>query len=61
MNNLDVRMIVFENGLKYKDIAKELGISREWLSRLLRNNLSDANKSRIMKAVESLKQSKNKP
>lgn len=55
MNNLDIRMLVSENGLKYKDIAKELNISREWLSRLLRNDLTPENKIRIMGAIERLK------
>lgn len=54
MNNLDIRMLVSENGLKYKDIAKELNISREWLSRLMRNTLTIDNKVRIMGAIEKL-------
>ena len=54
MNNLDIRMLVSENGLKYKDVAKELNISREWLSRLMRNTLTIDNKVRIMEAIEKL-------
>lgn len=54
MNNLDIRMLVSENGLKYKDIAKELNISREWLSRLMRTDLTVDNKVRIMGAIERL-------
>lgn len=54
MNNLDIRMLVSENGLKYKDIAKELNISREWLSRLMRTELTIDNKVRIMGAIERL-------
>ena len=54
MNNLDIRMIVSEKGLKYKDIAKELNISREWLSRLMRKDLTIDNKVRIMGAIERL-------
>lgn len=54
MNNLDIRMLVSENGLKYKDIAKELNISREWLSRLMRTDLTIDNKVRIMGAIERL-------
>lgn len=54
MKNLDIRMLVSENGLKYRDIAKELNISREWLSRLMRNTLTIDNKVRIMGAIEKL-------
>jgi len=54
VNNLDIRMLVSENGLKYKDVAKELNISREWLSRLMRNTLTIDNKVRIMEAIEKL-------
>lgn len=54
MKNLDIRMIVSESGLKYKDIAKKLNISPEWLSRLMRNTLTKGNKTRIMKAIEDL-------
>jgi len=54
VNNLDIRMLVSENGLKYKDIAKELNISREWLSRLMKDDLTIDNKVRIMGAIERL-------
>ena len=54
MNNLDIRMLVSETGLKYKDIADELNISREWLSRLLRYDLTPKNKIRIMAAIGEL-------
>lgn len=48
-------MIVSEKGLKYKDIADEMNISPEWLSRLMRNTLTIDNKIRIMGAIERLK------
>lgn len=54
MNNLDIRLLVLNNGLRYKDIAKQLGISREWLSKLLRKELSSDNKIRIMRAIGRL-------
>lgn len=54
MKNLDVRMMVSENGLKYKDVAAEMNISPEWLSRLLRNELTPENKIRVMRAIDSL-------
>lgn len=55
MKNLDIRMIASENDLKYKDIADELKISPEWLSRLMRNTLTNENKVRIMGAIEKLR------
>ena len=54
MKNLDIRMIVSENGLKYKDIADEMNISREHLSRLMKNQLTIDNKVRILGAIERL-------
>lgn len=54
MKNLDIRMLVSETGLKYKDIADEMNISPEWLSRLMRNTLTIDNKVRIMGAIEKL-------
>lgn len=54
MKNLDIRMLVSETGLKYKDIADELNISREWLSRLMKHELSIDNKVRIMGAINIL-------
>ena len=55
MKNLDIRREVSGNGLKYKDIAKELGVTPEWLSRLMRFTLSPENKARILEAIEKLK------
>lgn len=54
MKNVDVRMIVSEKGLKYKDIANELNISPVWMSRLMRNTLTAENKDRVMRAIETL-------
>ena len=54
MKNLDIRMLVSEKRLKYRDIAAEMNISREWLCRLLRNELTPENKVRILKAIDSL-------
>lgn len=54
MKNLDIRILVSEKGLKYKDIADELNISREWLSRLMRDQLTIDNRVRILGAIEKL-------
>lgn len=55
MKNLDIRLEVSESGLKYKDIAEKMGISRVYLSTLMRYDLSPANHERIMKAIRELK------
>ena len=54
MKNLDIRMIVSEKGLKYKDIADEMNVSRQWLSLLMGKDLTVDNKVRIMGAIERL-------
>lgn len=54
MKNLEIRQMVSECGLKYRDVAREIGISPEWLSRLLRNELSPGNRERILRAIEEL-------
>jgi ribosome-binding protein aMBF1 (putative translation factor) len=54
VKNLDIRMLVSDHGLKYKDLADEMNITPEWLSRLLRYNLTPENKIRIMGAIERL-------
>lgn len=54
MNNLDIRMLVSDHGLKYKDVADEMNITPEWLSRLLRNDLTPENKIRVMRAIDSI-------
>lgn len=55
MKNIDVRVLVSESGLTYKAIAAELGITPEWLSRLMRFTLTAENKARITAAVKKLK------
>lgn len=54
MKNLDIRIMVSEKGLHYKEIAEEMGVSRQWLSRLMRFTLTAENKARIMGAIEKL-------
>jgi len=52
--NLDIRMLIVKNGLKNKDVADKMNISREWFSRLLRTELSNSNKARIIEAIRDL-------
>lgn len=55
MKNIDVRVLVSDSGLTYKAIAAELGISAEWLSKLMRYTLTADNKARILAAIDRLK------
>lgn len=55
MQNLDIRIMVSNNDLRYKDIADELHITPEWLSKLMRHTLTTDNKIRILKAIDRLK------
>ena len=56
MRNLDIRVMVSESGLKYIDIAKQMGISRVWLSNLMRYDLTPENRNKILKAIRELKE-----
>ena len=55
MKNLDIRIAVKESGLTYKAIAKEIGVTPEWLCRLMGAVLSPGNQLRIMTAIDRLK------
>jgi hypothetical protein len=55
MENLDIRVMVSSLGLKYIDIAKKMGISRVWLSKLMSRELSKENKVRVLQAIMELK------
>ena len=55
MKNIDIRVLVSDSGLTYKSIAAELGISPEWLSKLMRYTLTADNRARIIAAIENLK------
>ena len=59
MNNLDIRLMVAESGIKYKDIAKKIGISATYLSTLMRYELTPVMRDRIVRAIEELKDDRN--
>lgn len=50
--------MVSESHIRYKDIAKKMGISPVWLSTQLRYELSLVTKERIIQAIEELKNDK---
>lgn len=55
LENLDIRILVAENHIRYKDIAKKLGISAVWLSTQMRHKLSPVKRQQIKKAIMELK------
>lgn len=55
MQNLDIRIMAFENKVRYQDIAKKMGISRQWLSELMRRNLSPEKRQQIKQAIMELR------
>lgn len=54
MKNIELRILISDAGVTYRDIAKELDITPEWLSRLMRYPLTEENESRIRSAVRKL-------
>lgn len=60
MKNLDIRIMVSENHIRYKDIAKKLKISHTYLSTLMRYELTPVMRERIVRAIEELKDDKNR-
>ena len=56
MENMDIRLMVDEHNIKYKDIAKRIGISDTYLSTLMRYELTPVMRERIIRAIESLRE-----
>ena len=54
MKNVDLRIRISEAGLKYKDIARTLGISPEYLSRLMSMPLSEKKRREISMMIDAL-------
>ena len=53
-NNLELRLFIDKKMLKYKDIADEMGVSHEWLSRIMSQELTIKQKDKIFIAIGSL-------
>ena len=47
--------MVNEAGLTYTAIAEKMGISRVWLSNLMRYDLTNENREKILKAIRELR------
>lgn len=59
--NTDIRIMVADEGVQYKDIAAAMGITKEYLCRLMSKPLTDSMKIRIINGIymaEAVKNSK---
>ena len=54
MKNKEIRICAMEHGVKLWEIAKQMGISPETLSRRLRRELSTEEKERMMQAIREV-------
>lgn len=56
MNNLDVRKAIETSNFKYWQVANKLGMTDGNFSRMLRIELTDESKDRVLKAINELKE-----
>ena len=56
MHNLDIRKAIEKSNFKYWQVANKLKITDGNFSRLLRTELDEDNKNKVLKAIEELKE-----
>lgn len=56
MHNLDIRKAIESNNFKYWQVANKLKMNDGNFSRLLRTELDENNKNKILKAIQELKE-----
>lgn len=52
--NIDLRLEIVKAGLSYRDVAEEMHISQEWLSRVLARRVTPDMRRRINNAIDEL-------
>ena len=52
--NIDIRFLVLAKKLEYKDIARQMEITPEYLCRVMGKPLSLEHRSRILNAIDQL-------
>ena len=55
LNNLEVRELIERKRVNYYEVATALGIDRSTLSRWLQTELSEERKTKVLKAIRSIK------
>lgn len=56
MKNLDIRKMIYNAGIKHWQVAEVVGISHGTLCIWLRTDLSEERRTRILDAIERIKQ-----
>lgn len=59
MKNIDLRFLISDKGIRYKDIAVVMGIRKDSLSRLMSKELSEKSRERIMCAIQVIEEARN--
>ena len=54
MTNIDIRLAVSDKGLTYRQIAEDMGITPEYLSRLMSKDLKPGMRERILNAIDRI-------
>lgn len=54
MNNVDIRILIKANDLKQYQVAEKMGITVEHLSRVLKGEITQKMRDKIMKAIMEL-------
>lgn len=54
MKNLDIRLLVNEKGIHYKDIAAVLGMHNTSISRMMSKELNPRQRERILYAISCI-------
>ncbi len=52
--NMSIRVKMYENGIQHQELAKKLGLSKQWVCQLLSKDLSPENKERFDQAIEEI-------
>ena len=55
MNNLEIRELIEKKRVAYYEVASALGINVSTLSRWLRDELDDERKTKVLRAIRSIK------
>lgn len=56
LENLDIRRLIIESGLQYKQIAELMDVRPDTLSRSMRYKLTQTKRACILAAIDALKQ-----
>ena len=59
MENLDIRILVMDSGIRYKEVAEQMGVTAAYLSRVLKVSLTPQMRARILAAINVLKENRN--